>query len=193
MTKSVSNQTANFFPFPCHPECVEQDCNMCKQDRDWFKGLLCPNKHPMSTHICVHHLDWAGIEIETMSSFLLFKSKLEQKQTKRNISNLLSPLQSKAKYIWIYCNLASTFKSDDSFSSTDDLEQKQTKRKLSQKVKVRRPLIVAFIWLLIAGQQPGVFLKTSWKCSKFRISLLRVQNENFLIFWCTLVGLATLQ
>ena len=73
------------------------------------------------------------------------------------ISNLLSPLQSKAKYIWIYCNLASTFKSDDSFSSTDDLEQKQTKRKLSQKVKVRRPLIVAFIWLLIAGQQPGVF------------------------------------
>ena len=47
--------------------------------------------------------------------------------------------------IWIYCNLASTFKSDDSFSSTDDLEQKQTKRKLSQKVKVRRPLIVAFI------------------------------------------------
>ena len=75
----------------------------------------------------------------------------------KNISNLLSPLQSKAKYIWIYCNLASTFKSDDSFSSTDDLEQKQTKRKLSQKVKVRRPLIVAFIWLLIAGQQPGVF------------------------------------
>ena len=109
MTKSASKLTAW--------HATQQDCNMCKQDRDWFKGLLCPNKHPMSTHICVHHLDWAGIEIETMSSFLLFKSKLEQKQTKRNISNLLSPLQSKAKYIWIYCNLASTFKSDDSFSS----------------------------------------------------------------------------
>ena len=35
------------------------------------------------------------------------------------ISNFLSPLQSKAKLnIWIYCNLASTFKSDDSLSST---------------------------------------------------------------------------
>ena len=53
MTKSASKLTAW--------HATQQDCNMCKQDRDWFKGLLCPDKHPMSTHTCAHHLGWAGM------------------------------------------------------------------------------------------------------------------------------------
>ena len=53
MTKSASKLTAW--------HATQQDCDMCKQDCDWFKGLLCPDKHPMSTHTCAHHLGWAGM------------------------------------------------------------------------------------------------------------------------------------